>query len=114
MFWIIVFAGLVPAVIDAATILALAAVVIAPLVGFAAANRKLSGSIQTSEAADLWTEVERQRDWSQRRIEQLQATCHELELTAEAAEARVIELERDNAALHTEVEMLRQQLESRA
>lgn len=111
--WLSAVQTVLPFAVDMATLLGAASLVIAPLVAYAAANRRLSGSIQTSEASDLWEEVERQRTWSQERIDSLTALCRELEAKNDALEERILELERDNASLHAENKVLREQLDSR-
>jgi chromosome segregation ATPase len=42
--------------VSAGLLIAIAAIVIAPLIGYLTATRKLSGKITTSDASDLWME----------------------------------------------------------
>jgi predicted RNase H-like nuclease (RuvC/YqgF family) len=73
-------------------IVAVLAIVVAPLVGYIGATRKLSGKIATSEAGSLWEESRAIREDYARRLAECDARIQRLE-------ARVRELETDNSAL---------------
>ena len=84
-------------------LLAVGALVLAPLLGYHTAGRKLSGKIGTSEANDLWTESAKIRDDYR---QQMQVANQRVV----ALEARVAEVERDNNALARENLELRAQV----
>lgn len=89
-----------------AFVVAVAAVVVSPLLGWLAAARRFSGKIDTSDASKLWAESASMRDDYRRQIEALTTRVEKLELmNADLASAngeqaaRIAELERENAAL---------------
>lgn len=110
---------------DSATVfLAVAAVVLAPLVGYLAASRRLSGKIGTSDADALWDESKSIREdyraqlnnANQRvlaleaRVARCEATNTEVVRENIALQRRIDVLERENADLRGEIERLLEQL----
>lgn len=85
-------------------LVAVLAIVAGPLVAYVTANRRLSGKIATSEAADLWAESSSIRDDYRARISTLEARV-------ETLEQKNTELERANDELRRAADELRQQLE---
>jgi len=63
-----------------------------PIVAYIVAARRFSGKIETTEARELWKESRAIREWSQRRM-------RELEQRNRALEDRVEHLENENAEL---------------
>lgn len=89
-----------------ALVVAIAAIIISPLLGWLTAARRLSGKIGTSDATELWAESASMRDDYRRQIEALTARVEKLErMNTDLANAngeqaaRIGELERENAAL---------------
>jgi len=78
---------------NVALIVAFVAAAATPLVTYLIAVRKFSGKIETSDARELWAESRSIRDWSQRRIETLNADAKELE-----ARVRTLEINNDSLA----------------
>lgn len=73
-------------------LLAIAAIIVAPLGAYLVAARQFSGKIETSDASELWEESRSIRDWSQLRMKELNETCARLE-------NRVRDLEEGNDSL---------------
>lgn len=63
------------------TIGVLAAALLGPSVAYAAAIRRFSGKIGSSDASELWTEARSLRDWSASRIAALEARIAVIETT---------------------------------
>jgi uncharacterized protein YceH (UPF0502 family) len=72
--------------VDTAAVIAAAAAILGPLVAYVVAARRFSGKIETTEASELWAESRSIRDWSQKRIQELEARIRTLE--ADGAELR--------------------------
>jgi septal ring factor EnvC (AmiA/AmiB activator) len=81
--------------VTGALLLAVAALIVAPLVGYVTATRKLSGKINTSEASKLWDESSKIRDDYRDQIA-------ESNKRTVALEGRVATLEHDNNELARE------------
>jgi predicted RNase H-like nuclease (RuvC/YqgF family) len=108
----------------ATLLVAIAAVVVAPLVGYLAASRKLSGKIGTSDADALWNESKEiradyrlQLDEANRRLVKCEGRIAQVEglnsdLIREnlALQRRIDVLERENAELRGQVKQLLEQL----
>lgn len=84
-------------------ILAIGALIGAPVAAYLGVARRASGKIATSEASELWAESKAIRDWAQNRAEQLVEQIQK-------CEARIEELERNNDTLHRENEKLRKRI----
>jgi membrane protein YqaA with SNARE-associated domain len=76
--------------VPAAT-LAIIAAVAGSLVTWLVAVRRFSGKVETSEARDLWAESAAIREWSRRRIEDLEARVETLEGENSRLRARMVE-----------------------
>lgn len=76
----------------ATLLVAVAAVVVAPLVGYLAASRKLSGKIGTSDAGRLWDASEAMRN-------EYRTDLAAANIRIAALEEKVAELARENASL---------------
>lgn len=83
---------------------AVLAAIVAGLASYLAAARKLSGKINTSDAAELWTESRSIREWSAERISALSTQVSELEHRIEVVEGY-------NLALVNEKQQLLQQIQ---
>lgn len=75
------------------------AAIIAGLASYLAAARKLSGKINTSDAAELWSESRSIREWSAERIANLTSQVTELEHRIEVVEGYNLALINDKQAL---------------
>lgn len=75
-----------------ATLIALIAAFAGPLGAYLIAAKRFSGKIETSDARALWEESSAIRDWSQKRIEELNRVIGDME-------ERIKELERSNSTL---------------
>ena len=84
-------------------LLAVVAVLIAPLVGYLAASRRLSGKIATSDAEQLWAESKAIREDYRGQIISANKRVARLE-------ERVVVLEQHNSDLSAENEVLRKQV----
>jgi len=84
-------------------LLAVVAVLIAPLVGYLAASRRLSGKIATSDAEQLWAESKAIREDYRGQIISANKRVARLE-------ERVVVLEQHNSDLSAENEELRKQV----
>lgn len=91
---------------SATFLVALAAVVVAPLVGYVTATRKLSGKIATSEAGQLWEESKAIRDDYRDRLVLTDTRTAALEARVAALEKLNNELMRENADLRERVSSL--------
>lgn len=83
-----------------ATLVALIAAIAGPAVAYLAAAKRFSGSIEHSDATDLWEESRQIRDWSERQIESLRGRLaglekenEELKVSLRRAQRRIDELE---------------------
>lgn len=84
-------------------IVALATVLIGPLVAYVTAARKLSGKVATSDASELWKESAAMRD-------DYRAQLAVLNKVIEGLRARLAALEADNRSLYRETLLLREKL----
>jgi chromosome segregation ATPase len=84
------------------TLLAIVGAVIAPLLTYLVAARKLSGKIATTEASDLWEESRSIREDLTKRNEYLRDLLDRYEQRLDAAEAKLGELEERNHVLYLE------------
>lgn len=80
-------------------IVALAAVIVGPLVAFIATSRKLSGKIETSEAGSLWTESKNIREDYRQRLAESDQRIARLEQRVAEAESRNNQLTQQNMRL---------------
>lgn len=71
------------------------AALVAPLLGYFGAAKKLSGEIKHSDATELWAESRSIREWSTDRVK-------ELNEDVESLERRLTELEKANSTLAEE------------
>lgn len=85
-------------------ILGIAAILIAPAVGYLTIVRRLSGKIGTSDASKLWEAAEQMRKEYRAEIERLQAVVDRME-------ARLDELQAKNGDLHRMIEAHEQTIE---
>jgi len=85
-------------------ILTLIGILAAPLLGYLAAARRLSGKVASSEAADLWEESRSIRQDYQKRIEELNKVIYN-------CQQRIDELERRNDQLYLENGNLKRMIE---
>lgn len=76
-------------------ILAIGALIGAPVAAYLGIARRASGKIATSEASELWAESKAIRDWAQKRAEQLVEQI-------QRCETRIEELEESNNVLTLE------------
>jgi septal ring factor EnvC (AmiA/AmiB activator) len=90
----------------ATLVVAVLAVIFAPLVAYIAASRKLSGKIGTSEASDLWTESKNIRDDYRTRIDQANMRQAELEARVAKLESQNNDLTRENLQLRNRIDVL--------
>lgn len=88
---------------DPLALLGIIALFAGPLVTWLIAARQFSGKIATSDATDLWAESRSIRDWSQKRIDQLNELVSHLE-------TRVVDVERKNHQLTLENDHLLQKV----
>lgn len=86
-------------VVETGTIVAILTALFVPLGAYLVAVRQFSGRIESSDAKELWAESRAIREWSQRRIT-------ELEQNANRLEERVDKLEKYNHELHAEKRVL--------
>lgn len=88
-------------------VLAVAALVVAPLVGYITASRKLSGKIGTSDAARLWEASETMR--KEYRDDLAAANKRVVALEERVANLEAINngLVRENLALHEQIDELK-------
>ena len=84
---------------DKTFLIGLIAVVIAPLLGYVAANRRLSGKIGTSEATDLWAESSAIRADYREQIASSTRRTYSLEERVANLEKLNNELSRENMGL---------------
>lgn len=91
----------------------IAAIVIAPLVSYLAASRRLSGKIATSDADALWTESRSIRedyrarlDAGNKRIAELEARVAEVEKLNNSLTSKNSLLERETERLNNEIARL--------
>jgi hypothetical protein len=89
--------------VNAIALLGIIALFAAPLVTYLVAARQFSGKIATSDATDLWEESRSIRDWSQKRINELNDLVVHLE-------RRVAEVEVKNHGLTLENDHLLQKV----
>lgn len=83
---LVIFADLDPAYIT------LAIALIAPVLTYLVAARKLSGRIKDTEATELWAESRAIREWSGKQIEMLHKHIDELENKNQSLNDEVLEL----------------------
>jgi hypothetical protein len=74
--FVIFFATISPAI---PAVLGLVAALFAPLGAYLIARRQLSGKVETSDARALWAESRAIRQWSSKRIEELEGRIEHLE-----------------------------------
>lgn len=86
--------------------------VIAALVAWLIAVRRLSGKITNSDAADLWQESSAIRTWSAERIKELTDTVGRLEARVIAVEDERLRLLREMAQLRGTIGQLRTEIVS--
>lgn len=91
---------------------AVLASIVAGLASYLAAARKLSGKINTSDAAELWTESRSIREWSAERIAHLTAQVTELEHRIEVVEGYNLALVSDKQALLKQITELTNERDS--
>jgi predicted RNase H-like nuclease (RuvC/YqgF family) len=84
-------------------ILAAIAAVGAPIGAYLVASRQFSGKIETSDAAELWAESRAIREWSAKRMRELNELVGNLEI-------RVRDLELHNGTLEAENKKLTKEL----
>lgn len=96
--------SLVAAAVASSTLVAIAAVVTAPLVAYVTASRRLSGKIGTSEAADLWAESKAMRDDYRDRADAAAKRIAELEGRVAKLEGELAECVRRSSALQSIVD----------
>lgn len=76
---------------------------LAPLLTYIVAARRLSGRIKDSEATELWKESSSIREWSAARIKELDEHVDKLEARVNELEGSNSELAEENRALLREV-----------
>lgn len=84
------------------------AAIIGPLVTYIAANRKLSGKINTSEAESLWAESASIREDYRSRLDQANQRITDLEVRFSGCERQNIELTLELARKNRIIENLRE------
>jgi peptidoglycan hydrolase CwlO-like protein len=89
--------------VNIATYIALAAILVAPLIGYLTATRRLSGKIGTSDAQELWSESRSIRDDYRTQITRANARTEQLEARVDALERLNAELSSKNAGLNRQV-----------
>jgi len=72
---------------------------LAPAGAYLLAVRKMSGKINTTEAAQLWEESKAIREWSAARIDKCDEEILRLKTELEVAKARIAELEKEKRRL---------------
>lgn len=92
------------------TVIALAGVLVAPVLAYLAAARRLSGRIATSEASSLWAESASIREDYRAQLASERARTDELEDRVAELVERNRELEQQAAACHARCEALERQL----
>jgi hypothetical protein len=88
---------------NGSVVIAVIAATVSPVVAYLIAARQFSGKIETSNAADLWSESRNIREWAMGRIQYLEGTVQTLE-------GRVRELEECNGTLARENRRLERDL----
>ena len=96
---------------DPVTLATLIAAVAAPLLGYLAAARRFSGKINNTEATDLWAAATDIRDWSARRIAELESRIEALEADRERLYAELSRMTEANANARVEIARLEAQLD---
>lgn len=76
---------------------ALAAAIVAALGAYVAAARKMSGTIGTSEASDLWAATKDVRDFTAEQLRIANERIGTLEGVITALHARIVLVEKENA-----------------
>jgi chromosome segregation ATPase len=84
--------------------IALGALLIAPLVSYLAASRRLSGKIGTSDAKELWSESRSIRDDYRVQIDRANSRVKQLEDRVGALEERNHRLTQENEGLRRQVD----------
>lgn len=82
-------------------IIAIAALIGAPLLGYLTLVRRASGKIASSEAEQLWEESRAIRDWATKRITELNGVVERLEKKVAALEEHNEALSLENGRLNT-------------
>jgi chromosome segregation ATPase len=93
---------------NSSTIIAVVAAVAAPLGAYLVAARRFSGKIETSDAKQLWHESRSIREWSVKRIAELNGVIRTLEGRVASLEAHNGDLVAVNNRLAKELEECRQ------
>lgn len=93
---------------NSSTIIAVVAAVAAPLGAYLVAARRFSGKIETSDAKQLWQESRSIREWSVKRIAELNGVIRTLEHRVASLEAHNGDLVALNNRLAKELEECRQ------
>lgn len=94
---------------NASFLLAIAAIILAPLGAYLVAARQFSGKIKTSDASDLWEESRSIRNWSQGRINELTELVDKLEKRIKTVEETNDTLVLENAHLLQQVDRLKKE-----
>lgn len=88
------------------------AALVSAFASYLAAARRLSGKINTSDAAELWSESRSIREWSAERIAHLTAQVTELENRVEIVEGHNLTLISDKTKLLQQLQELMGELEA--
>jgi len=97
--------------VDKAFLIALIGALAAPVLGYLAAVKKLSGKINTSEASELWAESKAIREDLFKRNEFLRGVLDKCEEKINMLESRIDTLEAKNEALYLENGNLKRMIE---
>lgn len=84
---------------DPSLIIAITALILAPLLGYFTIVRRASGKIATSEAEQLWEESRSIREWATKRIAELNGVVERLEKKVEELESHNESLSLENGRL---------------
>ena len=89
------------------TLLAIIAVIVGPLVTYLIAARKVSGRIKDSDATELWAESKAIREWSAKRIKELDDHIDKIQQHLDRVEKANGSLTKENHKLTQEIDALR-------
>ncbi len=97
---------------NATILVAISAAIVAPLLTYVIAARRMSGKIQTSEASDLWAESRALRDDYKSQVGMLQTQVKDLISRVRELEENKTMLEKANLQLARRVDDLENELAS--
>ncbi len=97
---------------NATILVAISAAIVAPLLTYVIAARRMSGKIQTSEASDLWAESRALRDDYKSQVGMLQTQVKDLISRVRELEENKTTLEKANLQLARRVDDLENELAS--